>query len=191
MTWTVRHIERDRGTITAIEAHDDRSAAILAGAYLEDRLMTTIQARLRSHPQPMKSEKRLNFWEKIEFARSLCLCDEKIAQILHALRAIRNEFAHNLEPITFNTPEIVFLCEPCFDVYSFRRFTAEVDPKLKETAGLADLVDAFGAMGDVPNTPRNAYLNTVKAMLLIIELTKASFEMGENDHLEIIRGKLY
>jgi len=115
---------------------------------------------------------------------------EKIAQILDALRAIRNEFAHNLDPITFNTPEIVLLCKPCFDVYSFRRFKAEVDPEVGETPGLTDLVDAFGTMGNVPNTPRHAYLNTVKAMLLIMELTKASFEIEENHHLEIITGKL-
>jgi hypothetical protein len=88
MSWTVRNIERDRGTITAIEVHDDRSAAILAGAYLEDCLMGTIQARLASHPQPNQPKKKLNFASKIDFARSLGIYDDKIAQILHTLRSM-------------------------------------------------------------------------------------------------------
>jgi hypothetical protein len=190
MTWTVRNIERDRGTITAIEVHDDRSAAILAGAYLEDRLMATIQAGLASRPQPNQPIKRLKFAAKIGFARSLGIYDDKTAQILHTLRKIRNEFAHNLDPITFNSPEIVSLSKSCFAVDRFRAFKTEVDPDLERIPQLRDLIDAFSAMGNVPNIPRNAYLNTIKMMLLILELTKATILMGENDYLEVIRAKL-
>jgi hypothetical protein len=190
MTWTVREIERDRGTITAIELHDDRSAAILAGAYLEDRLMATIQARLVSHPQPEQPKRRLSFLEKIDFALSLGIYEERIAQILHVVRKIRNEFAHNLDPITFDSPEIVLLCKPCFDVDSFRVFETEVAPDINGNSQIRDLTDAFTIMGNAANTTRNAYLNTVKAMLLILELMKATFMMGEDHYLEIIRGKL-
>jgi hypothetical protein len=75
-------------------------------------------------------------------------------------------------------------------VDSFRAFKTDVEPDLEHLSDLRDFIDAFSAMGNLPNTSRNAYLNTVKAMLLIFELTKATFVMGENDYLEVIRGKL-
>jgi hypothetical protein len=37
MPWTVRDIDLDREIINAIEKQEDRSAAILAAIYLEDR----------------------------------------------------------------------------------------------------------------------------------------------------------
>lgn len=60
MTWTVREIERDRETIDAIEGHDDRSAALTAGAYLEDRLTSTVRAHGDAQLRP-----RATFSEKI------------------------------------------------------------------------------------------------------------------------------
>ncbi len=43
--WTTRS-DKDRMTIEEIERQDDRGAAILAGAYLEDRLTIAIKERL-------------------------------------------------------------------------------------------------------------------------------------------------
>jgi hypothetical protein len=41
---------------------------------------------------------------------------------------------------------------------------------------------------ELPNTPRNTYMNTVKIMLFFMELSKASATMGDSDTLQIIRG---
>ena len=127
---------------------------------------------------------------KIDFALSLGIYEEGMAQILHAVRKIRNEFAHNLDPITFNSPEIVLLCKSCFGVDSFRIFETEVAIDLNENSQIRELTTALTIMRNAANTPRNAYLSTVKAMLLILDLTKATFLMGEDHYLEIIRGKL-
>ena len=54
MTWTLRDIENDREIVRAIDGHDDRAAAILAGAYLEDRLLATIKTRLVSDAKALK-----------------------------------------------------------------------------------------------------------------------------------------
>jgi hypothetical protein len=41
-------------------------------------------------------------------------------------------------------------------------------------------------MLELPETPRNTYMNAVKLMLFFIELLKASAIMGDGDRLEIL-----
>jgi len=39
---------------------------------------------------------------------------------------------------------------------------------------------------ELSNTPRNAYMNTIKVLLFMMELSKASVSMRETDTLQII-----
>jgi hypothetical protein len=90
MVWPVRDIERDRDTIIAIEAHDDRAAATLAGAYLENRLEITIKAHDESSLRA-----KATFKEKIAAAYRQGIIEEKMRDVLNAIRAIRDEFVHS------------------------------------------------------------------------------------------------
>jgi hypothetical protein len=194
MTWTVRDAERDRNTINAIEAHDDRSAAILAAAYLEDRLMSTIEARLVPDAKIRKKfftgmGPLASFSAKIDLAYLMGTFDQKIAGMLHVIRQIRNEFAHNLEALSFNTPQIIEFCKRLFDVEFFQGFIACNATAFKDEPDLLELLSVFDPMVNVPNTPRNAYMNTIKTLLLIMELSKAAALMKDTDKLVLVRGK--
>jgi hypothetical protein len=41
-------------------------------------------------------------------------------------------------------------------------------------------------MVELPDTPRNTYMNAVKFLLLYLDLFKASTIMGDNDFIEIV-----
>jgi hypothetical protein len=116
MTWTVRDINRDRETIDAIDGHDDRSAAMVAGAYLEDRLTSTIQTYAENRLRP-----RATFREKIETAHRIGIFDENTTKVLDTIREIRNEFGHSLAYLTFNTPEISKLCDQLFHMENLKK----------------------------------------------------------------------
>ena len=45
MSWTLRDAERERAITDRIDQGDDRSAGILAGALIQDRLIKAIKAR--------------------------------------------------------------------------------------------------------------------------------------------------
>jgi hypothetical protein len=184
MAWPVRGIEQDRETIMAIEAHDDRAAATLAGAYLEDRLESTIRAHYECTLRP-----KATFKEKINTAYQKGIIEEKVRDVLNAVRTIRNEFVHSLDPLTFNTPSVVKLCIGLWDVNFFRGFKEANAEMFNDDPIPVELASFFDPMLNSPNTPRNAYMNTIKTLLLIMELKKASVLMREGDFLEIRRGK--
>ena len=192
MTWTLRDIENDREIVRAIDGHDDRAAAILAGAYLEDRLLATIKTRLVSDGKALKRfftgiGPLVTFSAKIDLSYLLGIFDPKTTEILHIVRSIRNEFAHNLSPISFSTPVIAKLCNRLFysekikDLKSTNEVAFQNCPALLEmnTVLLSPLVE-------LSNTPRNAYMNTIKVLLFMMELSKASVSMRETDTLQII-----
>src|ERR1700730_929405 len=104
MAWAVRDIELDRDIIHAIERHDDRSAAILAQLYLEDRATSTLKAHL-GEDRPFA-----NFASKIDSLHAAGIFEKQITDILHVIRKIRNAFAHELASLTFDTPCISELC---------------------------------------------------------------------------------
>jgi hypothetical protein len=184
MAWTVRDAELDRDIIKAIESHDDRAAAILAVIYLEDRITSTIKAYLG------KDRPFANFASKIDSLHSAGIFEEDLTQILHSIRAIRNAFAHDLAPLTFDTPCIAELCSGLFSMELLRGFRSwigaqhDLHPELLETSAL--VVDSMLA---APNKPRHSFMNTVKWMLMILELSKMAATMGDTDNVEIVRGK--
>ena len=56
-------------------------------------------------------------------------------------------------------------------------------PRLFRSRAVSVLV---APMLELPETPRNTYMNAVKLMLFFIELLKASAIMGDGDRLEIL-----
>ena|ERR1700730_11890352 len=179
MTWTVRDIERDRETIDAIEGHDDCAAAIKASAYLEDRLTTTLEAHDIRPPS--------SFRQKIDTATRKGILSDHLASPLHTIREIRNEFAHSLSGLTFNSPSIVKFSENLMSIEQIRGLRASTVECFPDCHDLVRAVSVLVApMLELPETPRNTYMNAVKLMLFFIELLKASAIMGDGDRLEIL-----
>jgi hypothetical protein len=100
-----------------IETQTDRSAAIVAGSFVEATLRAAIEAewdipsnsvreRIFKGYAPLSS-----FSAKIEIGSVIGLFGPKTHGDLNRIRKIRNEFAHFLNPLSFATPHIARLCE--------------------------------------------------------------------------------
>jgi hypothetical protein len=178
MTWTVRNANRDRKTTDAIERLEDRAAAILAAAFLEDRLTSAIKARLAAdtkaqnkffkYPGPVST-----FAAKIDLAYLMNILDAGTRTGLHAIRDIRNKFAHELDDITFETPDVERLCNKLFSIRTIRWFKEDTERQIKEKSleTSTDVIKIWlGPLVDLPNTARNAYMNTIKLVLFIMKV---------------------
>jgi len=106
-----------QAVLKEIRAHNDRTAAIVAGATLEYALQLAIEARYSTISE--KGRKKLfdsrgmlsSFYNKIEFATAVDVIDQQAGNYLHILRKIRIEFAHDMNPLSFTSEKILPLCE--------------------------------------------------------------------------------
>jgi hypothetical protein len=111
MAWTIRDAKREKAIIDRIDQGDDRSAAILAASFLEDRLQKAILARL-VHDKVVIGEMfkgygpLATFRAKIDLAFLMSIIGAPMRQHLHRIREIRNRFAHRLDVHHFEAIEI-------------------------------------------------------------------------------------
>ena len=73
---------------------NDRAAAIMAAAFVEDALFRVM-------------DRRASFRSMIETGFERGLYKGLIKDDLHVIRCVRNAFAHVIRPITFDTPEVI------------------------------------------------------------------------------------
>jgi len=73
---------------------NDRAAAIMAGAFVEDALFRVVG-------------RRSSFHSMIETGFERGLYKGLVRNDLHTIRSIRNAFAHAIRPITFDTDEVI------------------------------------------------------------------------------------
>jgi len=127
MTWVI-HDSTEQAIIEEIERQTDRGTALVAAAFIDARLETAIRTRL--DPQAEKTIAKLlhhsgalgSFAAKIDLAHALHLYPITISNMLHEIRDIRNQFAHERTPLEFNSPHIRRSCEKLLRhlrVYSF------------------------------------------------------------------------
>jgi len=114
MAWVALD-DDDRAFIAEIAKLDDRGAAITAGAYLERKLEFAIKSSLR---RDADIENRLfkgygplaTFAAKVDLAILMGLIPRFDHKQLLTIKDIRNEFAHNPLPTTFQSQRIAGLC---------------------------------------------------------------------------------
>jgi DNA-binding MltR family transcriptional regulator len=111
MTWTLTD-KSQYETIEEIAEATPRAAAIVAAAFLDDRLTVAIESRL--HPMSNSMRERL-FGErgglrsataKADLGYALGLYGQEAHDDLAAIRKIRDRFAHKEEIRDFDHPEI-------------------------------------------------------------------------------------
>lgn len=73
---------------------NDRAAAIMAGAFVEDALCRAVGCKS-------------SFYSMIEGGFERGLYKDLVQNDLHVIRNIRNAFAHSIRPITFDAPEVI------------------------------------------------------------------------------------
>lgn len=101
-------IKRMMALIEEIEGQTDRGAAIVGAAWVEEAISAAIESFLQSD---QKAWQRLfdgngplaTLSAKIDLSRLLGLVSETIRSDLHIIRAIRNEFAHQIAHRTEHT----------------------------------------------------------------------------------------
>jgi len=94
----------------------DRGAALMAAAFLDDRLRLLIEKRLVPAKNITSEAFEFNgplgsFSSRINFAFLLGLIPKNARRDLHLVRQIRNKFAHNAGPLDFDNKDVAQLCD--------------------------------------------------------------------------------
>jgi hypothetical protein len=110
---------------------------------------------------------------------------------MHTVRSIRNAFAHELAPLTFDTPSIADSCKKLYSHEFLRGFKSWIDASREAHPELLEMsIGLLDSMIASPDTPRNAYMNTVKLMLMLLQLSQISAIMRDDQYLDVRRGKI-
>jgi hypothetical protein len=153
-----KELDRRHLIYAELRTQTDRGAAIIGAALVEEALRRALQSKLQIKVNPNIKQRLFEangplatFSAKIDLAYSLQLVDLDESQYrdLHLIRKVRNEFAHAVEPITFDSQKVKNLCA------EFRY--------IEETANRYPYLDT-GAVP--PKEPRERYLWTVSALSL-------------------------
>jgi DNA-binding MltR family transcriptional regulator len=161
MTW-ITISDDDKPIIEEIEKQTDRGAAIIASAYLEERLLAAIKARTNRHDKIESaiykgSGPLASFSAKIDLGLLLGIYTPKLHSFLHTIRDIRNEFAHKSKPRNFSSQRIKDLSKNLYVVATFKM--------MNKTTGQ---VTGF-ELKDVAS-PRETFLNCVKFLLVCLDM---------------------
>ena len=121
--------KRELTLMTEVETQSDRGCAIIATSWLEEELKAALKSVLSGNERAWKklfssTAPLANFSSKIELAALIGIIDESTYFDLHAIRKIRNEFAHEIttadhEALSFDAPHIRDRC------YSLRAIANE------------------------------------------------------------------
>lgn len=130
----------------SLSEETDRGSALMAAAYLDDKLKVLLKAKLVDDVKLSRRAFEFNgslgtFSSRIDFSYLLGLIPKNAHKDLHIIRSIRNKFAHVAAPISFDNVEIKPLC----DNLRFHGVLDSVDPgaKFRRSAmGLLTLIIA-------------------------------------------------
>jgi hypothetical protein len=178
MSWTLRDAKREGRIINNIEKGEDRTAAILGASYLQDRLTDAIKARLVTdnevHSKLFKGYGPLSsFGAKIDLAYLMKIVPRELRDKLHIIRDVRNRFAHRLDVNSFDDQPISDKCIKLLRPQTIKQMKEELEKNFSSDArggDLAGVLFVYAPLAELPDTPRNGYMSTIKIMLMFIEI---------------------
>jgi hypothetical protein len=174
MSWLFRDKTIDMETIDEIERQADRGAAIISCGYLEEFLLTAIKSVLVDDEKAIKRMftgmgPLATFSANVETAYLLQIITKDTVQSLHQIGGIRNDFAHKLQALTFDTPDIKNRCKELLWAEQVKEFWKQSTVTFKENPEALELINKlFVPMFVLPDTPRNAYLNSIKVLIFYL-----------------------
>jgi hypothetical protein len=100
----------------SITAETDRGAALMAAAFMDDKLKFLITAKLVDDKKLARRAFDFNgplgtFSARIDFAHLMGVLPGNARRDLHVIRSIRNKFAHEAGPMDFEDERVKPLCE--------------------------------------------------------------------------------
>ncbi|WP_051334816.1 MltR family transcriptional regulator [Bradyrhizobium sp. Ai1a-2] len=114
---TAHTSEQITSAVKEIQEQTDRGSAIVGAALMEEMLSVVLQKRMsemnKKHYETFFGQNGpgSTLSNKIELFYALGLCNDSLYKAMHDIRAIRNKFAHRIEPLTFNDPSIADLVD--------------------------------------------------------------------------------
>lgn len=101
---------------TSITSETDRGAALMAAAFMDDKLKLLLEKKLVQDKKISRRAFDFNgplgtFSSRIDFSYLLGLLPKNAQRDLHTIRAIRNKFAHHAAPLSFENEEVKNLCD--------------------------------------------------------------------------------
>ncbi|MCX6376370.1 MAG: MltR family transcriptional regulator [Armatimonadetes bacterium] len=106
--------------IAELRKESDRGAALVAAQFLSDALEELLRACLIDEKKPvdkllgteeMSDRPLSSFSSRIELAYCMGLFGRRVYDDLHAIREIRNHFAHQRRPVSFDALEVHRCCQ--------------------------------------------------------------------------------
>lgn len=158
--------------IAEIESQTDRAAALIASSLLEDRLLKLIKSSAVGHiaieNKMFKGSGPLaSFSAKIDLGFILGLFDAEVHKRQHTIREIRNEFAHNIQPVQFTSQRVVDLCANLAP--SQTTLERSKHPKIASDPYIQKILK--------PTTsPREQFMNAIKLLLFSFQAGIKTFE---------------
>jgi hypothetical protein len=150
-----------------IDNSNDRAAAIVAAAFVDDHLAIALKRRFHQDEKILNETFRSSgplgsFSAKINLAFLVGLCSKETCKELDTIREIRNEFAHNGLTRDFNSQRVR-------DLANNLRF----GKKFKITIAPADEGDDptpvfVSGEKDKPKTPREHYIKACQNLLFFL-----------------------
>lgn len=148
-------VKRHWRVVAAVETASDIGAACIATAYLGERLTTAIKACFVAEADNNKIiHKALfgkgrplgSFYTKTELAYALGLLGPKARKDLDLIREIRNELAHLVDTLTFDTPCIKSRCNELWIPKNILWFGKDAPPQAPRDQFLAAVYIIFNLL---------------------------------------------
>lgn len=101
----------------AIQDPNEMAAVLMIGSLLDSTLQKFILARFPRPPDDIKGDMfgsgspLREFSSKIKIGYAMGLYGPKTRKDLDSIREVRNNFAHTLQPINFETTEVINVCK--------------------------------------------------------------------------------
>jgi len=144
MARTKSHTPEQVGAVVKeLEEQTDRGCAIIGAALMDEAISVVLQNRMielnREHYDAVFGlhGPAGSLSNKIELFYALGLCNERLYRAMHDVRAIRNKFAHRIEPLTFEDPDIAKMVD------NITYFAEETTDRRTRFNGLLGIVIMF------------------------------------------------
>jgi hypothetical protein len=163
----------------------------MAGALLEDRLMHAIQAQFLQDKAAFNAlfggmGPLATFSAKIELAYLMKLIAKESRTWLNTVRRIRNEFAHNLDPIDFTSQKIRDLCSNLASSEIISVLKAHFMDSVGADETVAKLITEWlDPMIALSDGPRTRYMNTIKMEMFILELRTSLANTADGEEISV------
>ena len=177
MTWFLNDPTKYRHALKELPKQRDRGAAIIATSILEDHLILAILSRMHrdadAEGRMFKGYGPLNtLASRIDLGLLLGIYPRRHWEILHIIRNIRNEFAHNMQPTSFRSQRAL-----CAKLGASKSAHRSFNKSFKSITGRPDvpLLDMFR----ITKNPRTQFIRSVQQITMILSL---SIALAEKDN---------